>query len=137
MLEPRPRTDAGARADILLVDDDTATLEVVAHFLRSKGHLVRTADNAFAGVHEARRHQPRTIFLDVGLPGLDGIRASGLMARAVTDSRIVLISGNPDALIRAGQVSLEVFAVLEKPLPLTAIEDFVRRTARHAACPVA
>ncbi|KMO15742.1 response regulator, partial [Methylobacterium platani] len=56
----------------LVVDDDPATRDLIARFLRRDGFEVATAADGRAGLDEARRLRPRVVLLDVTMPRMDG-----------------------------------------------------------------
>jgi two-component system cell cycle response regulator DivK len=47
--------------------------------LESAGHTVLRATNAEAGLTLARDEQPQLILMDIQLPGIDGLKATGLL----------------------------------------------------------
>jgi DNA-binding response OmpR family regulator len=53
---------------ILLVDDDTASLETYARFLEVEGYWVRKAPDAATAITEAEIHRPDAVVLDLRLP---------------------------------------------------------------------
>ncbi len=57
---------------VLVVDDDSATLEAVADMLREMGANVRTADSAAAAVAAIRESRPALLLCDIAMPGEDG-----------------------------------------------------------------
>lgn len=59
-------------ADILLVDDNPANLDVLARLLRQHRHRVRTVTSGALGLEAMRRQVPELLLLDVNMPGLDG-----------------------------------------------------------------
>lgn len=59
--------------DILLVDDETAFAGLLADRLRLRGYTVRCAPNAETALRLIGEKAPDVAFLDVGLPGMDGI----------------------------------------------------------------
>ncbi|RVU13781.1 response regulator [Methylobacterium oryzihabitans] len=59
-------------AQILVVDDDPATRDLLARFLRRDGFQVVTAEDGRDGLDRARRLRPRAILLDVTMPRMDG-----------------------------------------------------------------
>lgn len=61
---------AGCR--VLVVDDNVDSAETLAMLLRVKGHEVRTANDGPTALEKARAYQPDVVFLDIGLPGMDG-----------------------------------------------------------------
>lgn len=112
---------------VLVIDDDIAGAQTVVSYLRHGGLTARAESNGFAGVNTAKRLRPHIVLLDVQMPGLDGLETARLIKRAVPSTRIILISGHPASLVEANRDATVAFAVLEKPLPLPAILDFVRR----------
>lgn len=72
-----PRTEGGdegsERGDVLLVEDDVYTLEVLALALGSRGLHLRTAGDAESALERIAEHRPRVLVSDIMLPGLDGI----------------------------------------------------------------
>ena len=59
--------------DILLVDDEMAFAGLLADRLRLRGYTVRCAPNAETALRLIGEKAPDVAFLDVGLPGMDGI----------------------------------------------------------------
>lgn len=58
---------------VLLVDDNGDAVAVIAAWLKHAGHEVHEARDGFAAAELARRVRPDFLFLDLGLPGLDGL----------------------------------------------------------------
>ncbi|AWN45259.1 histidine kinase [Methylobacterium terrae] len=57
---------------VLVVDDDPATRDLIARFLRRDGFEVATAADGRAGLEQARLLRPRVVLLDVTMPRMDG-----------------------------------------------------------------
>ncbi|MGB7219404.1 MAG: response regulator [Vicinamibacterales bacterium] len=58
---------------VLIVDDDLGVTETFARLLQLEGYRVRTANNAEAGLNEARMSPPDAIILDLRMPLVDGV----------------------------------------------------------------
>ncbi|MGE7416715.1 response regulator [Methylobacterium tarhaniae] len=74
-VEPRAAPEAGSPPGsnlVLVVDDDPATRDLLARFLRRDGFTVATAPDGRAGLEQARRLRPRVVLLDVTMPRMDG-----------------------------------------------------------------
>jgi CheY-like chemotaxis protein len=63
---------AKASRRIMVVDDDADGAETLAIVLRSAGHDVRVAGDGPAALEVAMDFRPEVVFLDVGMPGMDG-----------------------------------------------------------------
>lgn len=57
---------------ILVVDDNRDAAESVALLLTVDSHEVRTVYGAHEALHEAERWHPDVVFIDIGLPDMDG-----------------------------------------------------------------
>jgi DNA-binding response OmpR family regulator/HPt (histidine-containing phosphotransfer) domain-containing protein len=138
-----PRDDAAAApsraprhdADVVLVEDDDALAEVVAHALRTRGYRVHTiadgdeAAGALGGASPALR--ARVVLLDWDLPGRDGLTIlRGLAADGV-------LAGTAVIMLTARASEREVVAALDlgaadhiaKPISLPVLMQKVRRAA--------
>ncbi|WP_256638807.1 response regulator transcription factor [Streptomyces murinus] len=69
----RDRDRDGARARVLVVDDDPTVAEVVAGYLDRSGYAVDRADDGPTALGRARDRWPDLVVLDLMLPGMDGL----------------------------------------------------------------
>ena len=63
---------AGQPAELLVVDDDEATRQVVRRTLAKQGWTVAEAENGRVALEQVARHKPSLILLDLMMPELDG-----------------------------------------------------------------
>lgn len=109
---------------MLLVDDNADAVAVIAAFLKRSGHEVYEARDGFAAIELARRVRPDFVFLDLGLPGLDGLdvarqlRSDSQLGRV----RIVAVTGSGREGDRQAALDVGCDQYLLKPLDL----DFIR-----------
>ncbi len=80
-LEPPLLRGDGSRLRVLVVDDETDLLDVLASVLRSAGYDVRTAATGAQAVSAAVDFVPDAVILDVMLPDLDGLGGAAPAAR--------------------------------------------------------
>ncbi len=80
---------------VLIVDDNVDSAHSIALLLRRAGHEVHVAYDGFKALELARSVRPEFVFLDLGLPGLDGFEvAARLRAEPGLEAmRIIAISG--------------------------------------------
>jgi signal transduction histidine kinase/ActR/RegA family two-component response regulator len=79
---------------ILVVDDNRDTANSCALLLKTLGHQVETAYDGVAAVQRARDFKPHVLFLDIGLPEMNGYDvARTLRAEGFEQERMVAISG--------------------------------------------
>lgn len=84
----------GAQARILLVDDYRPFLDFISSLLREQPNveIVGEVQDGFEAIWQAQRLQPDLIFLDIGLPGVNGIQAAGQIRNAVPAAKIVFLT---------------------------------------------
>ena len=66
-------------AKVLIVEDNPANMTLAVFLLKSASHAVLTATTAEAGLAIARAECPDLILMDIQLPGMDGLQATGLL----------------------------------------------------------
>lgn len=66
-------------AKVLIVEDNPANMTLATFLLQSAGHAVISATDAETGVALARQEQPDLILMDIQLPRMDGLQATGLL----------------------------------------------------------
>ena len=64
---------------ILIIEDNAANMTLATFVLESAGHTVVKATDAETGLSLAGQEQPDLILMDIQLPGMDGLRATGIL----------------------------------------------------------
>jgi len=67
-------------------------MTLAAFLVQSVGHTVLRASDAEAGLALARDERPDLILMDIQLPGMDGLEATGLLKQADTTRAIPVIA---------------------------------------------
>jgi signal transduction histidine kinase/ActR/RegA family two-component response regulator len=113
---------------ILLVEDDDNAREALRRVLTFDGHRVEVARDGPEGVKLALATAPEIVFVDIGLPGIDGYEV-GRCIRAALVSRALLVALTPHGWEEDRQRSAEVGfdAHLVKP---ASYEDLTRILSR-------
>ena len=60
-------------ARVLIIEDDSTTLEFFEQMLADQGYVVRAVSTVEAGLSEAAAHRPDAVLLDLHLPVTDGL----------------------------------------------------------------
>jgi len=82
-------------ARILVVDDDAAVQMTIRVLLERAGHSVVTAGDGRKGLALCRTGNFDLLFLDIFMPGMDGLETMRLMHQQQRLIPIIVISGNP------------------------------------------
>jgi CheY-like chemotaxis protein len=64
---------------ILIVDDNPTNLKLARVLLAGAGYSVRTANDAEEALRVLDSFEPRLIFMDVQLPGIDGLELTRML----------------------------------------------------------
>ena len=88
-------TTTNARHRILVVDDNVDDAETMAMLLELSGHDTRTAFCGQEALDMALSFFPAVVFLDIGLPGMNGYEvARRLLADSATaESKLIALTG--------------------------------------------
>jgi CheY-like chemotaxis protein len=116
--------DTPAQGTVLVVDDDPAQRREIVTCLDDLGINTAQAEDGLSAVEMAKALRPEVIIMDIRMPRMDGIEAVHAIGSAGS-SKIILVTGDPSSLYRAKTSSLDVFAVIEKPIPLRSLSRFV------------
>jgi two-component system cell cycle response regulator DivK len=79
-------------ASVLVVEDNPANMTLAVFLLQAAGHTVISAVDAEVGIALARDRQPDLILMDIQLPGMDGLEATGVLKRDATTRAIPVIA---------------------------------------------
>ncbi len=77
---------------ILVVDDNIDGAESLAMLLTIQGHDVRTAHSGPAGLDAAREFGPDVLFLDIGLPGMNGYEVAQRLRENPAHRGLVIVA---------------------------------------------
>ena len=82
------------RIKILIADDHAVVRGGVRQLLTSQAdmEIVGEADDGISAIKLTKSLKPDVLLLDIGMPGLNGLEAIGLLREAVTKTRIVILS---------------------------------------------
>ncbi len=82
-------------AKILIVDDDSAVQATIRLILERAGHSVVVAGDGRKGLAIFEADEFDLLFLDIFMPGMDGIETMRLIHQQQPLIPIIVISGNP------------------------------------------
>ena len=81
-----------ARRKILVVDDNADAAESLAALLSISGHETRMAHDGPEALQQAERFHPDVVFLDIGMPTLDGHETAKLIRKQPWGKDMVLVA---------------------------------------------
>jgi two-component system, NtrC family, nitrogen regulation response regulator NtrX len=104
------------KSRILVIDDEAEIRRSVRMILEYEGYDVIDASSGPEGVALAERESPDLIFLDVKMPGMDGLEALQRIKAANDAIPVVIISGHGTVSTAVEATKAGAFDFIEKPL---------------------
>jgi YesN/AraC family two-component response regulator len=107
---------------ILIVDDETPTLEMLELFLGALGYAVLTANNQAEGFEIFEREKPPIILTDIKMPGQDGLTFLEQVKSLRPQTEVIVITGHGDRDLAQRAFDLKATEFLHKPLDTDVLE---------------
>lgn len=113
---------------ILVVDDNVDIADSLAMLLRAAKHMVRIAYDGSAAINVAMDFQPDVIFLDIGLPHVDGNEVAKYVRREpiLRKTTLVALTGYGQVADRERSMAAGFDHHLTKPAKIGDIERILR-----------
>lgn len=116
---------------ILVIDDEAVVAGVIAEALRDDGNEVVVAHGGEDGLRAIEQSAPDAVFLDVLMPGMDGIEVLRRIRAKYPDLPVIILSGWASKSQLDEARRLRVTDVLEKPVALRTLSSALAHS-RHA-----
>ena len=118
------------RVRILIIEDDHTIAANLYDFLSAHGHTVDAAGDGVTGLHLAVTHSFDAVVLDLGLPGLDGVKlCRKLRDEAHVDTPVLMLTARDTLKDKLEGFDCGADDYLVKPFALKEVE--ARLTALH------
>ena len=116
-----------AQLTVLAVDDERPALDELEYLLRRQPGVtsVHTASDATTALRALRANTVDAVFLDINMPGLDGLELAGVLAEFADPPAIVFVTAHEDRAVAAFDVGAVDY--LLKPLREARLAESVRR----------
>ncbi len=112
---------------VLAVDDERPALDELAYLLRADPRVgeVLTASDAAGALRVLEHHDVQAVFLDIRMPGLDGLELARVLGRFADPPAVVFVTAHDEAAVDA--FALQAADYLLKPLRPERLAEAVRR----------
>jgi DNA-binding response OmpR family regulator len=114
----------GAGANILIVDDTRANLELLSSMLQSRGYRVRPAPSGELALQAAQREAPDIALLDINMPGMSGYEVCERMKAdpKLAAVPVIFVSALGETLDKVKGFGLGAVDYVTKPFELEEVE---------------
>jgi len=117
---------------VLVVDDETNIVELLAVSLKFQGFEVHTANSGAAALDRARDVRPDAVILDVMMPGMDGFGVLRRMRADGVDAPALFLTARDSVSDKVTGLSLGADDYVTKPFSLEEVVARLRVILRRA-----
>src|SRR6185312_10516335 len=120
---------------VLIIDDEEPIAWALRRAFEREKYRVGVAATAEDGLSQARKQAPDVVFLDVRLPGMDGLTALAELRKIAPAAAVVIMTahGNLNTAVKA--VEGGAFDYLAKPFELARALDTAKRAVGRSVGP--
>ena len=112
---------------ILVIDDEPLVADVIAQALRLEDNEVVVASDGEEGLRIIAQNPPDAVFLDIIMPGMDGIQVLRAIRERHPRLPVILLSGWASQSQIEEARRLGVTDVISKPVPLKNLTRALRQ----------
>lgn len=130
---------AGQAVRVLAVDDERPALEDLARLLEASPAVsdVQLADGGGEALRLLGEERFDVVFLDVRMPGLDGLELAAVLSRFAEPPALVFVSAYEDGAVGAFEHDLHPVDYLMKPVSRARVEQALERVLAGSQPPSA
>ena len=104
------------KPDVIVIDDDYDTTEVLSEFLRLKSiNVLATGHNGKEAVELYTKHSPDVVLMDFLMPDFDGLYGLKNILKIDSNAQVVILTGSTDYETMKKLKEAGVCAILQKP----------------------
>ncbi len=119
------------RIKILVVDDDRDFAESLAFVLEGRGYEVEVAHTGEAAIRKFQNNDFDIAFMDVKLPGKNGVESYMEIRKFKSDAKVVMMTGYSVEQLLDQAVENGAWDVLHKPLDMEKILSMIEKIQPH------
>jgi CheY-like chemotaxis protein len=124
-----PKGTTASVVDVLIAEDDGPTRRALCRLLESAGYTTAEAADGREAVELARRRRPRCVFLDLIMPGLDGLAVARTLRQdpRTRGAHIHCLTGQTDPACREQALRAGCETYLTKPVDVEELLEVIHR----------
>jgi two-component system nitrate/nitrite response regulator NarL len=125
----RSDRSCGEPLRVLVVDDSELFRTGLRSLLATEGFDLADSASGEAAIRRARSFRPHVVLMDIRMPGMSGIEATGLLLEAVPGTAVMMFTGSCDCAEMLEAVRAGASGYLLKDTEIADIVKAIRATA--------
>lgn len=130
--------DQSGSLRLLAVDDDASSAELIVRVAERCGYEAFATSDSRGVVNLARALNPQIMAVDINMPNIDAVGLFALLAEAGYRGRILIVSGEDEAVLRQTQMKAEAMGLCvpylqQKPLDFQKLRAMLMATDVRSA----
>ncbi len=102
----------------LVIDDDKVIRDLLSRALTSNGWKAVAAESGLAALERLEEQRFELIFLDLGMPGLNGADTFREMRKVDPEANVVIVTAYPNSSLMYEALQVGPFGMMKKPFTL-------------------
>ncbi|MCG2675775.1 sigma-54 dependent transcriptional regulator, partial [bacterium] len=119
-----------AQEKILVVDDEPETGWLFSKILGEEGYKVLAARTGQEGITKIKEELPDLVFLDIRLPGMDGIEVLKEIRRFDNSLLVIMLTGYESVRTAVAAMKLGAYDYLSKPIDNEKIKILIKNALK-------
>ena len=110
---------------ILIVDDEEHIRSLLDSYLSKQGFETYQAKDGNEAAEMVAQQKPDLIFLDIQLPGMNGVEILKMVKKLNPDIAVIMISGNATEDTANQTLEIGAFDYIKKPVDLDKVSEVI------------
>ncbi|HZF06624.1 MAG TPA: response regulator [Patescibacteria group bacterium] len=115
----------GIRTRLLIVDDETALLDLLIVYFLPSNYEVDTATNGPDALITVARQRPDAVLLDINMPRMNGIEVLKEIMKIDSSITVIMVTGNEQLPLTVDAIRNGAFGYVPKPFDLRYLDHLI------------
>ena len=111
---------------IVMIDDEQGACDMIKSFLEERGYIIYVAYNGDDGLDLIKEKKPVLVFMDIRMPGKNGVEVLTELRTEDKDTKVVLMTGLEEGKEIETSQALGISGILNKPVQIVKLLDIVK-----------